>query len=41
VDAVGGKTGLPLVTPREAAARVSVMEALYEGSRKLKWVKPA
>ena len=27
VDAVGGATGQALITPREAAARVSVMEA--------------
>ena len=40
VDAVGGKKGLPLVTPREAAARVSVMEAMYQGSRTGQWVKP-
>ncbi len=40
-DAVGGKTGLPLVTPHEAAARVSVMEAMYAGWKKGKWVKPA
>lgn len=40
-DAVGGKTGLPLVTPREAAARVSVMEAMYAGWKKRSWVKPA
>jgi predicted dehydrogenase len=41
VDAVLGKQGLPLVTPSEAAARVSVMEALYKGWRQGKWVKPA
>ena len=29
VDAVGGATGLLLVTPREAAARVVAMEAAY------------
>jgi predicted dehydrogenase len=40
VDAVGGKEGVPLVTVREAAARVSVMEAMYEGSRKRRWVAP-
>lgn len=40
-DSVGGKTGLPLVTPREAAARVSVMEAMYKGGKKGRWVKPA
>ena len=41
VDAVGGKRDLPLVTPREAAARVSVMEAMYQGSREHRWVRPA
>jgi predicted dehydrogenase len=41
IEAVAGKTGLPLVTPREAAARVSVMEAAYAASRTKTWVKPA
>jgi len=41
VDAVKGRKDLPLVTPREAAARVSVMEAMYLGSREHRWVKPA
>jgi predicted dehydrogenase len=41
LDAVGGKTGLPLVTPKEAAARVSVMEAAYKGARDQVWAKPA
>jgi hypothetical protein len=41
VDAIKGRKDLPLVTPREAAARVSVMEATYQGSREHKWVKPA
>jgi predicted dehydrogenase len=41
IDAVGGKKGLPLVTPREAAARVSVMEAMYKASRQHQWVSPA
>ena len=40
-DAVGGKQGLPLVTPSEAAARVSVMEAMYLGAQKHAWVEPA
>jgi len=31
VDAVLGKQGLPLVTPGEAAARVSVMEGPVQG----------
>jgi predicted dehydrogenase len=41
VDAVAGQKNLPLVTPREAAARVSVMEAMYASARKHKWVNPA
>jgi predicted dehydrogenase len=41
VDAVAGKTGLPLVTPQEAAARVSVMEAAYKAARTRAWVSPA
>jgi predicted dehydrogenase len=40
VDAVGGKKALPLVSPHEAAARVSVMEAMYQGARTRQWVKP-
>ncbi len=40
-DAVGGQKDLPLVTPHEAAARVSVMEAMYKGSRHQKWCVPA
>ena len=39
VDAVAGKGPQPLVTPREAAARVDVMEAMYRGARGSKWVK--
>jgi 1,5-anhydro-D-fructose reductase (1,5-anhydro-D-mannitol-forming) len=38
VDAVAGKQQ-PLVTPREAAARVKVMEAMYRASRDRAWVK--
>jgi predicted dehydrogenase len=41
VDAVKGNRGLPLVPPREAATRVSVMEAMYQASRDRKWVDPA
>ncbi len=41
VDAVAGAKDQPLVTPREAAARVTVMEAMYEAARKGKWVKVA
>lgn len=40
LDAVGGKSDVPLVTPREAAYRSAVMEALYEGAARAKWVKP-
>lgn len=40
VEAVRGKKGLPLVSPHEAATRVSVMEAMYQGSRTRQWVKP-
>jgi predicted dehydrogenase len=38
VSALAGEKGLPLVTPREAAARVQVMEALYQSARERKWV---
>jgi len=40
VDAVAGQKNQPLVTPREAAARVSVMEAMYKGARERKWESP-
>jgi predicted dehydrogenase len=39
LDAVGGAKDMPLVTPREAAARVVVMEAMYKGARERKWEK--
>ena len=39
VDAVAGNKPQPLVTPREAAARVNVMEAMYRGAQSNKWVK--
>jgi predicted dehydrogenase len=39
LDALNGKN-VPLVAPREAAIRSSVMEALYEGSRMQRWLKP-
>ena len=39
LDAVAGSKDEPLVTPAEAAARVAVMEAMYEGARKRKWVE--
>jgi predicted dehydrogenase len=38
VDAIAGAKDQPLVTPREAAARVAVMEAIYQGARERKWV---
>lgn len=41
VDAVGGRPGSPLVTPREAAARVAAMEAAYESARTGRWVSVA
>ena len=41
VNAVAGQKNQPLVTPREAAARVSVMEAMYKGARERQWAKPA
>ena len=40
LDAVAGRQGLPLVTPREAAARVSVMEAAYQSARSHAWTGP-
>ena len=41
VDAVGGQKDQPLVTPREAAARVAVMEAAYASARTGGWVSVA
>lgn len=38
VSAVAGQKDLPLVAVREAAARVTVMEALYKSARERKWV---
>jgi predicted dehydrogenase len=38
LDAVGGAKDQPLVRPREAAARVVVMEAIYKGAKEKKWV---
>ena len=38
VSAIAGRKDLPLVTAREAAARVKVMEALYQSARERKWV---
>jgi len=39
LDAVAGAKDRPLVAPREAAARVAVMEAMYQGARERKWVQ--
>ena len=39
LDAVAGAKDEPLVSPAEAAARVTVMEAMYKGARKQEWVK--
>ncbi|MFO1501225.1 MAG: Gfo/Idh/MocA family oxidoreductase [Verrucomicrobiota bacterium] len=41
VNAVAGQKDQPLVTPREAAARVSVMEAMYRGAHDRAWMQPA
>ncbi len=41
VDAVAGKPDQPLVTPREAAARVAVMEAAYKAAKTGTWAAPA
>ena len=38
LDALSGAKDQPLVKPREAAARVVVMEAMYRGSREHKWI---
>lgn len=40
LDALGGAE-MPLITPREAAARVRVMEAMYRAARERKWAKVA
>ncbi|MEX0775977.1 MAG: Gfo/Idh/MocA family oxidoreductase [Phycisphaeraceae bacterium] len=40
VDAVLGLSSAALVSPDDAAARVSVMEAMYLGAAKGKWIKP-
>jgi len=39
LDAVSGSAGQPLVTPREAAARVAAMEAAYTSAREGVWVR--
>jgi len=38
LDALAGSKDQPLVMPREAAARVVVMEAIYKGARGNNWV---
>ena len=38
LDAAVGKSDVALVSPTEAAARSTVMEALYQGSREKRWV---
>jgi predicted dehydrogenase len=40
LDAVLGKPHMPLVTAAEAAARSSVMEALYQGAKTQSWATP-
>lgn len=41
LDAIGGAKNQPLVSPREAAARVVVMEGMYNAARERKWSKIA
>jgi predicted dehydrogenase len=41
LDAVAGDKNQPLVPPREAAARVMVMEAMYRAAKERTWVKTA
>jgi predicted dehydrogenase len=41
VNAVGGASGQPLVTAREAAERVVAMEAAYDSARTGRWVSVA
>lgn len=40
LDAITGTSGVPLVTPREAAVRSAVMEAMYTAARDHTWVAP-
>jgi len=40
LSAVGGTADLPLVSAREAADRVSVMEAMYRSSAERRWLAP-
>ena len=39
LNAIAGAKNEPLVTPQEAAARVTAMQAIYEAAREHKWVK--
>lgn len=39
LDALAGAKDQPLVSPHEAAARVTAMEAMYSAAREQKWVK--
>src|SRR5436190_5490675 len=39
LDAVASGRNMPLVSPREAAARVAVMEGIYKAARDHTWVK--
>lgn len=41
IDAIRGKRDVPLVSVREAAYRVAVMEAMYRGARNKSWETPA
>lgn len=41
VNAVIGQAGQPLVTPKEAAARVAAMEAMYKASKVGRWTRVA
>jgi len=40
LDAISGVAGIPLVTAHEAAYCSAVMEAIYKGAKKNKWVAP-
>jgi predicted dehydrogenase len=40
LDAASGLPNMPLVTPREAAERVAVMEAMYAGAKDNRWIIP-
>ena len=40
LKAAAGEKNPNAVTAKEAAARVSVMEAIYDGAKKHEWVKP-